>query len=165
MSTAQSAIEDAVIDILAHTGPCTIDEVVQSLPTHDWSEVFFAVDHMSRDGRLVFRRSSNSVYELSLSASSREDGTEVTRSTQVRFCLGCGYLCDKITPEDGPSPWVEANRYLKKHGLTWFELERIDAMCPACSRVQAYGTSRVPPSTRCRDSGSLGHPAQCGQNL
>ncbi|MBX3335417.1 MAG: hypothetical protein KF876_14920 [Nitrospira sp.] len=147
MSTAQSFIEDAVIDILAQTGPCTIDEVAQSLPAHDWSEVFFAVDNMSRDGRLVFRRPSSSVYQLSLSESSQGNRTERTTSTQVRFCLGCGYLCDKVTPESGPSPWVEANRYLKKHGLTWFELERIDSMCPACSHVQACGTRRGSPRT------------------
>jgi hypothetical protein len=145
MSTAQSFIENAVIDILAHTGPCTIDEVAQSLPAHNWSEVFFAVDNMSRDGRLVVRRPSGSVYQLSLSESSQGNRTERTASTQVRFCLGCGYLCDKVTPKGEPSPWVEANRYLKKHGLTWFELERIDSMCPACSRVQACGTRRVPP--------------------
>ena len=146
MSNAQSVIENAVIDILAHTGPCTIDEVVQSLPAHDWSEVFFAVDNMSRDGRLVFRRPSSSVYQLSLSASCQGERTNRARSMhEVLFCQGCGYLCDRITPEGGPSPWVEANRYLTKHGLTWFELERIDAICPACSRVQACGTRRVPP--------------------
>jgi hypothetical protein len=146
MTTAQSVIENAVIDILAHSGPCTIDEVVQLLPAHDWSEVFFAVDNMSRDGRLVFRRPSSSVYQLSLSASCQGERTDRARSMhEVRFCLGCGYLSDKITQEGGPSPWVEANRYLKKHGLTWFELERIDAICPACSRVQACGTRQVPP--------------------
>ncbi len=151
MSTAQSLIENAVIDILAHTGPCTIDEVAQSLPAHDWSEVFFAVDTMSRDGRLVFRRPSRSVYQLSLSTPSQGDRTEGVRPIhQVRFCLGCGYLNDETTPEGGRAPWVEANRYLKTHGLTWFELERIDAICPACSHVQACGTRRASSRTAVR---------------
>lgn len=147
MPTAQSIIEDAVIDILDQTGPCTIDEVVQSLPPHDWSEVFFAVDTMSRDGRLVFRRPSNSVYQLSLSLSGQRERTEHVRCIQVQFCLGCGYLCDETKPEGGRAPWVEANRYLKKHGLTWFELDRIDTMCPACSRVQACGRRRLSTKT------------------
>ncbi|MDH4081726.1 MAG: hypothetical protein OEU68_18155 [Nitrospira sp.] len=151
MTTAQSVIENAVIDILAHSGPCTIDEVVQSLPAHNWSEVFFAVDNMSRDGRLVFRRPSSSVYQLSLSASCQGERTDRARPMhQVQFCLGCGYLCDKNEPNepiDRRSPWVEANRYLKKYGWTWFEVERINTMCPACSHVQACGTRRVSSRT------------------
>ncbi|MDH4244995.1 MAG: hypothetical protein OEV38_14685 [Nitrospira sp.] len=98
MTTAQSVIENAVIDILAHSGPCTIDEVVQSLPAHNWSEVFFAVDNMSRDGRLVFRRPSSSVYQLSLSASCQGERTDRARPMhQVQFCLGCGYLCTRTS--------------------------------------------------------------------
>lgn len=144
MPSAHTIIEDAVIDILAHTGPCTIDEVVQSLPAHEWSEVFFAVDTMSRDGRLVFRRSSSSVYELRLSAPSQEERTTRARPMhEVQFCLGCGYLCDESRPGGGRSTWIEANRYLKKYGVTWFEVQRIDTMCPACSHVQACGTRQV----------------------
>lgn len=148
MPAAQSTIEDAVLDILAQTGPCTIDEVVQSLPPHDWSEVFFAVDTMSRDGRLVFRRVSKSNYQLSLSTPSQGERAERARPMhQVQFCLGCGYLCDKNEPIDKRSPWVEANRYLKEYGWTWFEVERINTMCPACSHVQACGTRRVSSRT------------------
>jgi hypothetical protein len=145
MTTPQTVIENAVIEVLAHTGPCTMDEVVGLLPKHGWSEIFSAVDEMSRDGRLVLRRSSNSVYHLSLSPSCQRERTERTRPDQVRFCLGCGYLCDESEPEGGSSPWIEAGRYLKKYGLTWMALDRTDAICPACSRVQACGTPRVPP--------------------
>ncbi len=150
MSTAQTSIHDAVIDILARTGPCTMDEVVYSLPSYGWSEVFFAVDHMSRDGRLVIQRPSSSVYQLSLSASCQEHRIECGQRTErtgrppVHFCMGCGYLCDEIGSEDGQSPWVEAHRYLKKYGLTWIELDRTDDMCPACARVVACGRRRVP---------------------
>ncbi len=142
MSTARLVIEDAVIEVLAHTGPCTMDEIVELLPLHGWSEIFSAVDEMSRDGRLVLRRSSTSVYQLSLSPSCRGERPE---RAQVRFCVGCGYLCDEGESRDGASPWVEASRYLKKYGLTWVALDRTDAMCPACSRVQACGTHRIPP--------------------
>lgn len=159
MSAAQSVLEDAVINILEHIGPCTIDEVVQSLPDHDWSKVFFAVDNMSRDGRLVFRRPSRSVYQLSLPTPRQGATTERARPMhRVAFCLGCGYLCDEIKPDAERTPWVEANRYLKKHKLTWFELERIDAMCPACSHVQACGTRRAAPRTAARFTHYERHP-------
>ena len=147
MSPSQTILQDAVIDILAHMGPCTIDEVVRSLPAHGWSEVFSVVDEMSRDGRLVLRRpsNSNSGYQLSLSPCWRVGSTIHNRPAHVRFCVGCGYLCDEIEPEDGRAPWVEARHYLKKYGLTWNELDRTDDLCPACARVLACGTRRVPP--------------------
>jgi hypothetical protein len=132
MSTAQSVIEDAVIEVLAYTGPCTMDKMVGLLPGYHWSEIFSAVDDMSRDGRLVLRRPSNSVYQLSLSRFVRQRNT---MSTPVRFCGGCGYLCDEHESENGSTRWVEASRYLKKYGLTWIALDRTDTMCPACSRV------------------------------
>jgi hypothetical protein len=155
MSTAQTSIHEAVIDVLAHMGPCMMDEVVRSLPAHGWSEVFSAVDDMSRDGRLVLRRSSNSSseYQVSLSDSCQADRSERTRPDPVQFCVGCGYLCDKIDPEVGQTPWVEARRYLKKYSLTWIELDRTDDMCPACARVLACGRRRVPsraPATAAR---------------
>lgn len=147
MSPAQTVIQDTVIDILALMGPCTMDDVVRSLPKHSWSEVFSAVDGMSRDGRLVLRRHShsNSCYQLSLSASCLKERQARKRPAPVRFCVGCGYLCDEIDPGDGQSPWVEATRYLNKYGLTWIELDRTDGFCPACSRVQVCGMRRVPP--------------------
>lgn len=142
MSTAQSVIEDAVIEVLARTGPCTIDDMVKSLPALGWSEVFSAVDDMSRDGRLVIRRPSSSSYQLSLSASRPLKTPVSKRSAPVRFCVGCGYLCDEIDPGDLQSPWVQAHRYLKKYRLTWIELDRNDGLCPACAYVQACGTRR-----------------------
>lgn len=147
MPIVQTGIQDAVIAILTNMGSCSMDQLVGSLPAHDWSEVFSAVDEMSRDGRLVLRRHShsNSGYQLSLSPSCLVGRQVSTRPSPVRFCVGCGYLCDEMAPEDGQTPWVEATRYLQKYGLTWIELDRTDDFCPACSRVQACGTGRVPP--------------------
>ncbi|QPD05272.1 MAG: hypothetical protein Nkreftii_003046 [Candidatus Nitrospira kreftii] len=146
MSTVQTDIPSAVIDILAHMGPCTMDQLVELLPAHGWSEVFSAVDDMSRDGRLMLRRSSNSSseYQVSLSDSCQADRPDRTRPDPVQFCVGCGYLCDKIDPEVAQAPWIEARRYLKKYSLTWIELDRTDDMCPACARVVACGRRRVP---------------------
>ena len=61
-----ASAEDAVIDILQKTGPCCMDDLVTYLPNHAWSEIFVAVDRMSRDGRLVLRRISRSGYQVSL---------------------------------------------------------------------------------------------------
>lgn len=147
MATAQSVIEDMVIDILAHTGPCTMDDMVQALPAYNWSEVFSAVDDMSRDGRVVLRRHSIFAYQLSLPASRALERPVRKRPAPVSFCVGCGYLCDEINPGDGQSPWIEAHRYLKQYRLTWIELDRNDGFCPACARVQACCTPRSPRAT------------------
>lgn len=146
MSTAQTVIEDAVVEVLAHTGPCTMDEVAQSLPAHGWSAVFSAVDRLSRDGRLVLRRpsNSNSGYQLSLSASCMIESPVSTKPSRVRFCAGCGYLSEAIQGEDGATSWTEASHYLKTYGLAWDELERQDDICPGCARVLACAGSRTP---------------------
>ena len=47
--------EDAVDDALRKICPCSLDDLVAQLPSHAWSDIFVAVDQMSRDGRLVLR--------------------------------------------------------------------------------------------------------------
>ncbi|NJN36211.1 MAG: hypothetical protein HC794_03075 [Nitrospiraceae bacterium] len=54
-------LEDTILDVLQRTGPCSLDGIVQQLLLHDWSEVFAAVDRMSRDGRIVLRRDPESI--------------------------------------------------------------------------------------------------------
>jgi hypothetical protein len=61
-----SAAEEAVIEIPKRTGPCCIDDLVMQLPAHTWSEVFLAVDRMSRCSRLLLRRLASSAYHVSL---------------------------------------------------------------------------------------------------
>jgi hypothetical protein len=61
-----SGEEAAVIENAQTTGPCSLDGLVRSLPSLCWGEVFVAVDRMSRDGRLLVRRSSYMTYELTL---------------------------------------------------------------------------------------------------
>lgn len=139
MPTTQTLIEDALTTFLSRSGPCTMEEAVKSLHIYDWSEVFSAVDDMSRDGRLVLRRPSSSVYQLSLSSVRPPEKKASKKAVAVPFCVGCGYVCDEIEPEDGASPWVPVHRYLKKYRLSWIELNRHDGFCPACARVQACG--------------------------
>ena len=61
-------IEEAIVEKLRANGPCSLDDVVTSLPSFSWGKVFAAVDRMSRDGRLSLRQHSYSTYHLSLGA-------------------------------------------------------------------------------------------------
>ncbi|NJN69940.1 MAG: hypothetical protein HC801_06530 [Nitrospira sp.] len=142
--TAQTLIEDAVIEILLQSGPCTMDEVTAALPHLNWSELFSAVDDMSRDGRVVLRLLAGSGYQLSVPAAAPRIAAGGQRRPQVRFCGGCGYLRDEVQPDHGLVQWVEARHYLKKYGVTWNELDRHDTICPACARVIACGRRRLP---------------------
>jgi len=143
----QTLIEDAVIELLLKSGPYTMDEVTAALPHHNWSELFSAVDDMSRDGRVVLRLLAGSGYQLSVPAAAPRIAAGGQRRTLVRFCVGCGYLCDEIQPDNGQTQWIEARHYLKRYGLTWNELDRHDDICPDCARVQACGTRRVSSTT------------------
>jgi DNA-binding transcriptional regulator PaaX len=67
MKLIDASVEEvAVIDMLQRTGPCSLDDLVRFLPNFYWGEVFVAVDRMSRDGRLLVRRSNHMSYELTL---------------------------------------------------------------------------------------------------
>ncbi|MDH4153895.1 MAG: hypothetical protein OEV01_08950 [Nitrospira sp.] len=70
MPTAQSVIQDAVMEILTQVGPATLGEVVELLPGHSWYEVLPILEDLSRDGRLIIRRRSTRIsrYKVSLSA-------------------------------------------------------------------------------------------------
>ena len=145
MPTTQTLIENAVIKILQQRGPCTMDELTAALPHLNWSELFSAVDDMSRDGRVVLRLLAGSGYQLSVPAAAPRIVARGQQQALVRFCVGCGYLRDEIQPEHGQAQWVEARLYLKKYGVTWNELDRHDDICPACAHVQACGKRLVPP--------------------
>ena len=59
-------VEEAIAEKLRKDGPCCLDEVVTGLPKFSWGQIFFAVDCMSRDGRVFLRQVGNSTYEMSL---------------------------------------------------------------------------------------------------
>lgn len=136
MKTPTYTVEDSIFDVLQRTGPCSLDNIAQQLLHHDWSEVFAAVDRMSREGRIVLRRNpESSGYRLSLPLS------------PVRFCVGCGYLCDEIRLEGGQGQWMDAHQYLAKYRLHWSDLDRTDDACPHCARVLACARYRAPAAT------------------
>jgi hypothetical protein len=64
--TYATAVEEAVIEMLQRTGPCSLDDVASYLPNLGWGEVFVAVDRMSRDGRVLLRQRGYSTYQITL---------------------------------------------------------------------------------------------------
>ena len=147
MNTLTYTVEETILDVLQRSGPCNLDGIVQQLLHHDWSEVFSAVDRMSRDGRIVLRRDPESArYHLSLPLSHPAHAIRIT-SIPVRFCVGCGYLCDDILPEGGQAQWMDAHQYLTKYRLYWSLLDRIEDACPHCARVLACANRRAPTET------------------
>ena len=61
-----SGIESAIRLLLSQEGPCTLESLLIRLSQFSWSEIFSAVDQLSREGSLVLRRPSRSSYEVSM---------------------------------------------------------------------------------------------------
>ena len=61
-------LEKAIVEKLRNDGPCCLDEVVIGLPNFSWGQIFFAVDCMSRDGRVCLRKLDYSSYQISLNS-------------------------------------------------------------------------------------------------
>jgi hypothetical protein len=49
----QMTVEDQVIDVMRHTLTCDLEEVTHRCPNLTWNQVFLAVDHLSRSGKIV----------------------------------------------------------------------------------------------------------------
>jgi 3-methyladenine DNA glycosylase AlkC len=69
MISPESSVEEVIAAILKRSGSCGLEDLVARLPARHWSEVFLAVDAMSRDGRLALRRIAKSGYQVSLPSS------------------------------------------------------------------------------------------------
>jgi hypothetical protein len=63
----------------------------------------------------------------------------------VRFCVGCGYLCDEIHPEGRQPLWIDGHTYVMKYGVRWSDLDRRDDACPNCARVFAIAQRGTHP--------------------
>lgn len=66
MRTIDASAEEAVLEMLQKAGPCSLDDLVMQLPNFSWSEVFLAVDRMSREGLLLLRRLTCTAYQVAL---------------------------------------------------------------------------------------------------
>lgn len=72
MIRTDTVVENAVDDALQAICPCSLDDLVAQLPGHAWSDIFVAVDQMSRDGRLTLRLVPRSGYRLFLPSPQRQ---------------------------------------------------------------------------------------------
>lgn len=59
-------IEDVLISLLKTCGPTTMDHLTRLLPSVSWSQVFLAVDRLSRCGTVSLRRTKMGDYAVSL---------------------------------------------------------------------------------------------------
>jgi hypothetical protein len=59
-------IESAIRSVLGQEGPCTLESLLTKLSQFSWSEIFSAVDQLSREGSLVLRRPDRFGYEVSV---------------------------------------------------------------------------------------------------
>jgi hypothetical protein len=64
--TIMMPIEEAIIKKLCENGPCSLDDIVTSLPNSSWGNIFAAIDRMSRNGRVFLRQLGYSTYQVSL---------------------------------------------------------------------------------------------------
>ena len=46
------SVDSAIFHEVASLVSCTLDELIQRLPTYSWAQVFAAVDRLSRQGML-----------------------------------------------------------------------------------------------------------------
>ena len=49
---SELSVSDRILEVVRTNPDCSLDEVVQQLPDLLWSDVFMAVDHLNRLGRL-----------------------------------------------------------------------------------------------------------------
>ena len=58
------SVDSAIFHEVTSLVSCTLDELVQRLPTDSWAQVFAAVDRLSRQGTLRLSRASHFGYIL-----------------------------------------------------------------------------------------------------
>jgi hypothetical protein len=66
MEPLDASMEEAVLDRLQSSGPCSMEDLVMQLPNFSWSQVFLTVDRMSRVGLLLLQRRTGSAYYVAL---------------------------------------------------------------------------------------------------
>ena len=71
-------LESAIHQELARVGTCTLEELNERLPYYSWSQVFTAVDRLSREGTVTLQRPDSSDYILSLAPQRSAQARHVT---------------------------------------------------------------------------------------
>jgi hypothetical protein len=60
------SIEQLILAALRVGGDKTIEQLTASLPNVSWTQVFLAIDRLSRSGRVILRRTTRGDYQASL---------------------------------------------------------------------------------------------------
>ena len=63
-----NSIESVIFQELQRSGACTFEELIRALPDYSWSQVFLAVDRLSRDGLLQLKRQGLFDYLISIAS-------------------------------------------------------------------------------------------------
>ena len=61
-----SSLDSVICHVVTRLVSCTFDDLVQRLPAYSWSQVFAAVDRLSRQGTLTLRRTRYVGYVISV---------------------------------------------------------------------------------------------------
>lgn len=133
-------LEDAILIQVRRTGSCSVDDLVSLLSDHSWNDVFQAVDHLSRTGRLALHRPTSGSIQISLPASTSQDANRSAPDRSIHLCMGCGYLRDKVTPEGGTPLWITGHVFRQTYGYGLSEGKVIEELCPSCAHVIALAS-------------------------
>ena len=60
------SLDSAIHHVLARVGTCTLEALAERLPSYSSSQMFAAVDRLSRGGTVTLQRQDSSDYSLSL---------------------------------------------------------------------------------------------------
>jgi len=69
MITNRIEVETAIVQHLEKQRSCTMEELVHSLPLFTFNQVFFAIDQLSRDGKVSLRHPTRFAYLVSAAGS------------------------------------------------------------------------------------------------
>lgn len=72
-----STIEDRIIQAVTQTPGCLIEELMLACPDLTWNEVFLAVDHLSRTGRVRLTSARRGHYTVALPPRALGNGSGV----------------------------------------------------------------------------------------
>lgn len=72
------SLDSAIHHVLARVGTCTLEALAGRLPSYSWSQVFAAVDRLSRGGTVTVQRQNSPEYSLSLAPRRSAQARHVT---------------------------------------------------------------------------------------
>ncbi len=58
--------EERVLEVLRASGEKTMEQLTASLPDVSWTQMFLAIDRLSRSGKVILRRTAPGDYRASL---------------------------------------------------------------------------------------------------